>query len=334
MNWSDANPQESAVLLMAAQSIIIVTHVSPDGDAIGTLLGLGHTLRENGKTVALAVDDGVPPFLAFLPGSETVREELNGVEADLVVAVDCGDEARMGKVGQQARALGKPLINLDHHWSNTLFGDANLVDAAWASASEGVLDWLDAMRLPISQTGAQCLLCGLVTDTLCFRTDSTTATTLAKAQRLMEHGADLSYIVQHTVARMSTSTIRLWAQVMPTVKIEDHVIWAMVSIEARKAANVAGKGSGDLKDGSLSSLLVQADDAFISCVMHEKDGQKVELSFRAKPGFDVSTVALAIGGGGHKLASGATVSGSLAEVEARVIPMLKEAAKANAPTAA
>ncbi len=333
MNWSDFDPQESAVLLMAAQPVIIVTHVSPDGDAIGTLLGLGHTLRDHDKTVTLAVDDGVPPFLAFLPGTETIRDDLNRVEADLVIAVDCGDESRMGKVGQQARVLGKPLINLDHHWSNTLFGDANLVDAAWASASEGVLDWLDAMRLPISQTGALCLLCGLVTDTLCFRTDSTTAVTLAKAQRLMEHGADLSYIVQHTVSRMSTNTIRLWAQVMPTVKIEEHVIWVMVSIAARKAADVTGKGSGDMKDGGLSSLLVQADEAHISCVMHEKEGEKVELSFRAKPGFDVSTVALAIGGGGHKLASGATVSGSLAEVEARVIPMLKEAAKAGTPAA-
>src|SRR5262249_5600551 len=209
------------------------------------------------------------------------------------------------------------------------FGDVNLVNSEWVSASEGVLDWLDAMQWTISATVAQCLLCGLVTDTLCFRTSSTKASTLDKAQRLMGLGGDLPNIVQNTVSRMPTSTIRLWAQVMPTVKIEDHVMWAKVSIAAREAAGIMGKGGGDLKDGSLSSVLVQADEAYISCVMHEKEENKVELSFRGKPGFDVSKVAVAIGGGGHKPAAGATVTGTLDEVEARIIPMLKEEAKAG-----
>jgi phosphoesterase RecJ-like protein len=313
-----------------AQRVIVVTHVSPDGDAIGTLLGLGHALQEQHKTVTLAVDEGVLPSLTFLPGSELIRENLEGVEADLLIAVDCGDESRMGNVGKQARVLKTPSINLDHHWSNTNFADVNLVDSEWVSASEGVLDWLDAMQWSISGTTAQCLLCGLVTDTLCFRTNNTNASTLDKAQRLMSLGGDLSTIVQNTVSRMPTSTIRLWAQVMPTVKIEDHVIWARVSIAARQAAGSVGKGGGDLKDGSLSGVLVQADEAYISCVMHEKEENKVELSFRAKPGFDVSKIAVAIGGGGHKPAAGATVAGTLDEIEARIIPMLKEEAKAGA----
>ncbi len=83
------------------------------------------------------------------------RENLEGVEADLLIAVDCGDESRMGNVGKQARVLKTPAINLDHHWSNTNFADVNLVNSEWVSASEGVLDWLDAMQWPISATTAQ-----------------------------------------------------------------------------------------------------------------------------------------------------------------------------------
>lgn len=324
MEWNNAT-----TLVRAAQRIIIITHISPDGDAIGTLLGLGHALLETGKTVTLAVDEGVPNTLAFLPGADTVQSHLNNVDADLIIAVDCGDESRTGNAGKQARQLNKPLINLDHHWSNTNFGDVNLVNAQWAAAAEGVLDWLDAMRVDVSVNVAQSLLCGIVTDTLCFRTSNTTVDTLGKAQRLMGCGGNLTFIVQHTVGRMATSTIRLWAEVMPTVQIEDHVIWAKVDLAARKI--VGNDGNSDLKDGGLVSLLVQADEAYISCVLHEKEGNKVELSFRAVPGFDVSAVATSIGGGGHKLASGATVNGTLAEVEARVIPLLKEAARIGTP---
>src|SRR5689334_16686080 len=121
---------KAGTLLENAQQVIILTHIAPDGDAIGTLLGLGHALRNLRKTVTLAVDEGVPRNLRFLPGSDAVRADLDGVQADLVIAVDCGDESRMGNVGKSARTLGVPLIDIDHHRTNTYFGDANIVDAA------------------------------------------------------------------------------------------------------------------------------------------------------------------------------------------------------------
>src|ERR1041385_2739511 len=98
MEWNSAT-----ALVNSAQRIIIITHVSPDGDAIGTLLGLGHALREFGKTVTMTVDDGVPGTFAFLSEANVVRAQLKDVEADLIIAVDCGDEARMGEAGKQAR---------------------------------------------------------------------------------------------------------------------------------------------------------------------------------------------------------------------------------------
>ncbi|MCC7451907.1 MAG: bifunctional oligoribonuclease/PAP phosphatase NrnA [Anaerolineae bacterium] len=325
MGWADAQ-----ALVERAGRIIIITHISPDGDAIGTLLGLGHALRAYGKTVTLAVDEGVPSTLRFLPGSPDVRKHLNGVQADLAIAVDCGDESRMGNVGKSIRTLGLPLINIDHHHSNTHFGDVNIVNAAAVAAADCILDWLEqnlVMLTTITPDVAYCLLCGLVTDTLCFRTSNVTADTLGKAQRLIAYGGNLSDIVQHTVSNVPTEVFRLWGQVMPTVRIEDGVIWVKITQTARKAAGVT-----DTKDGGLVSLLVQADEAHISCVLTEKDNGQIELSFRSIPGYDVSQVAISLGGGGHVQASGATVNGTLDEIEAQVIPLLKAAAQTGVPT--
>ena len=321
MNWDKA-----AALLSAARRVLVLTHVSPDGDAIGSMLGLASALRGLGKDVQTAVDEGVPPDLAFLPGSAEVHAALDSVQTDLVIAVDCGDESRMGSVGQAARRSGAPLINLDHHLTNTLFGDANLVDAATVAAAEGVLDWLDRLGAPIDRVTAFCLLTGLVTDTLCFRTDNVGSDTLSKAQRLMACGASLTEIVQRTVNRTSYAGLRLWALAMSAAHLEGGVIWTAITREMFAQAGYDGHD-----DAGLVSTLVQADEASIAVVFREKPDGVVEIGMRAVPGFDTSEVAVALGGGGHKLASGATVREPLATLVPRVVAMLHEAVRAGAP---
>ncbi|NDJ76362.1 MAG: bifunctional oligoribonuclease/PAP phosphatase NrnA [Chloroflexi bacterium] len=314
MDWDKAS-----ALVREAQTVLIVTHVSPDGDAIGAMLGLAHALRSQGKDVITAVDAGVPSKLAFLPGAETVLPALNGVTCDLVVAVDCGDEARMGAVGQVARRSAVPLINLDHHRTNTYFGDANLVDLDTVAAAEGVLDWLDRLGVPVDPAAAHCLLTGIVTDTLCFRTDRVTATTLAKAQRLMDAGVSLSDIVQNTVSRKPYAALRLWSAAMPAVHLEDHVIWAVITHEMFQQAQYPGND-----DAGLVGMLVQTDEAYIAAVFRQREDGGIELGFRAVPGYDTSQVAVDLGGGGHPLASGATVFGEPPEMLVpRVIDRLK-----------
>lgn len=305
-------------LLTPAQRVIILTHISPDGDAIGSMVGLGNALMSIGKQVIMAVDGGTPSNLRFLPGSSEVRSNLDGVTADLVIVVDCGDEKRIGKVGEAARLLNLKWINLDHHATNTGFADANIMDPAFVSASECVLRLLRWLGIDPTVDAAQCLLCGLVTDTLGFRISAVNAETFGLAQQLMAAGANLTMIVQNTISRMPTSALRLWGQVMPTVQIKDHVAWVHLTLAAKKAANYSDESG----DGGLVSFLLQADDVNVSCVMKEQESGKIELSIRSKPGFDVSTVAFSLGGGGHKQAAGATLEGTLDEVEVRVIPLL------------
>jgi phosphoesterase RecJ-like protein len=320
--WSEA-----AALVQAATRVIAVTHVNPDGDAIGSMMGMTLTLQALGKTVIPAVDTGTPAHLKFIPGSEAVRSVLTDETADLVISLDASDVRRTGEVGRYALALGKPVIMVDHHQTNTLFGTVNLLNAETPATAEVLVDWITAVGWPLSRDAAYALLTGIVTDTLCFRTNTTTADTLDKARRLMNAGAPLNAITQQTVNRRSAATFRLWARVMPSLQIEDHAAWVCIGLEAKREAGYEEEGSA----GGLAQLLNEADDAYVTAVFVEKSSEAVEVHFRAHPGFNVADLARAIGGGGHILASGATVQGTLSEALALVLPKLKEVARAGVP---
>ncbi|HML22838.1 MAG TPA: bifunctional oligoribonuclease/PAP phosphatase NrnA [Aggregatilinea sp.] len=321
--------EAAAELVGEADRILVVTHIDPDGDAIGSMMGLTHALRGVGKTVIPAVDGGVPDDLRFLPGTEGVLPALDAPDVDLVIVTDCSDVPRTGQSGQVALSLGVPVINLDHHVTNLQFGQINLVDAATVAASEGVLDWMDAVGIAITDDSAFCLLTGLVTDTLCFRTDNVKADTLGKAQRLMQQGAPLSEIVQRTVNRRTAAGMRLWQVAMPGIHLEDHVIWTVITRDLYAQADYPGHD-----DAGLVGTLIQVDGAYISAVFKEKENGAIEMGFRAVPGFDTSQIALSLGGGGHKLASGATVAEPLETLVPRVIALLKAEALSKLPVIA
>lgn len=310
-----------------AQTIVTLTHVMPDGDAIGSMMGLTLALREQGKTVIPVVDGGCPADFDFIPFSEDIRDNVDGLNPDLIISTDASDKARVGEVGAAILTNDIPYIQLDHHQTNVIFGDANLVDARTVAAAEGVLDWITHMGWSLSQQVAQCLLTGMITDTLCFRTANVSGQTFAKAQVLMEAGADLPLIVQNTLARMPYSLIRLYGQVLPEVQLDHGVIWLSITQEDYDRV-----GADFNNYTGLSGYLVQADEAYISAVFKELEPNVVECSFRSVPGFDVSKVAFALGGGGHVQASGCTVRGkSLATIEKEVVAMLKEQVKVGQP---
>ncbi len=314
-------------LLLNAQNIIVVTHVQPDGDAIGSMTGLTIALQERGKNVLPVVDGGMPRGFAFVPGSEMIQDNIDGFKPDLVISTDASDLRRIGDVGAAALVHGTPFIQLDHHQTNLMFGEVNLVDARTVAAAEGVLDWLDQLNWELSEAVAQCLLTGFVTDTLCFRTSNVTGTVLGKAQRLMEAGADLAAVVQRTVVRKSAKMMRLYGQVLSRIALENKVIWVTVSAEDFKAADMeVGSYTG------LSSYLIQAEEAVISVAFTEMVDGKIDVSMRAIPGFNVSGVALELGGGGHVLASGCGLVGMTIEESVKlVIPKLKAEAARGAP---
>lgn len=319
---------EAAAAVDAAASILIVTHINPDGDAIGSLLGLGHALQERGRRVVCAVDGGVPDFLQFVPGSETVLPSISAASGafDLMISVDSSDEERTGAVGAYGRANSAMVINLDHHVTNTGFGGLHLVMPRAVSATEVVIHWLDAMSQPIGTASAIALLTGLITDTIGFRVSSVTAHTLGLAQRLMEAGAPLNEIMARTLGSKKFAAMQLWSRVMASMAIEDRIISAVVT-----RADILAVGLTDMTDGGLVEFLITANEASISVVFKEKTDGKFEVGFRSKLGYNVGAVALALGGGGHTQASGCTLAGDLESVRAQVMPLLRDALAQGAP---
>lgn len=307
-----------------AAAILIVTHVSPDGDAIGSLLGLGNALRERGRSVTCAVDGGVTGYLDFLPGTKAVLDKLTFGHWDLMISVDSSDEERTGAVGAFGRSRSQQVINLDHHATNTLFGDIHLVMPETVSATEVIFHWLRHMQQPFSQDIAVPLLTGLLTDTLGFRTNNVTAETLRLATTLMEAGANLNDITMRTLDSKPFRMLELWKHALTSVMLDQAVIAANVTQADLSAVHV-----DDVTDGGLVSLLNQVNEARVAVVFKELPDGKVEISLRSKPGYDVSQVAFAVGGGGHKQASGATIDGPLDAARARILPMLQAVASAS-----
>jgi bifunctional oligoribonuclease and PAP phosphatase NrnA len=325
MTTAFASPQfaEAAGALLAAERILLVTHVNPDGDAIGSLLGLASMLATLGKTCVPCVDGGVPEYLSFVPGAQGVAAKLESGTFDVMVSLDASDEPRTGDAGVYGRANSALVINIDHHPTNTAFGHLHLIAPEAVSTTQVLHDWFMAQGWPVSTDTATALLTGLVTDTIGFRTNNVTPHTLSTAAALMAAGASLHDIVTRTLNANSWRSIQMWKHALQTVAIRKKVISVDITQEALRAAGLSQSSD----TGGLVGFLVSAGEAEVAVVFKEQANTTVELSLRAKPGRDVAQVAFALGGGGHKLASGATVSGTLEEVRARVLPMLYAVAR-------
>lgn len=315
IDWAAAS-----AAVTAAERILVVTHVKPDGDAMGSLLGLTLALREQGKVVDAAVDGGTPDYLRFLAGAETVISDLKESTWSLMISVDASDEERTGSAGRIGRANSPLVINLDHHPTNTGFGHLHLIAPTAASASEIVYEWLVAAGWPVSLSVATPLLTGVVTDTIGFRTSNVAPRTLEIAADLMAAGASLYDVVQRTLVAKPYSNLELWKQVFPSIQFEDGIISAAVTLENVKQARMR-----EMSDGGLVGTLIATEEAQIAAVFKEQPEQQVEISLRSKPGYDVASVAFGLGGGGHVQAAGATVAGTLEAVQAQVMPLLKKA---------
>lgn len=315
--------------IVQSRRALCVSHVDPDGDAYGSLLGMTWLLRALGNEPVPAMQDPLLEEFRFLPGAADIRgpgEVTDGF--DLVICLDASSPDRMGTVYRSEEHGHLPLAVIDHHVTNTGFGTVSWVDPACAATCQMVTYLAEACGVPLDGALAVCLLTGIVTDTLGFRTSNTTPEVLAAAMRLQRGGANLTDIVARTLDRLPFSTLRLWSLVLPTVQIAERVVWVTVSLEHLQQA-----GQSD-REAKLSSVLAAVAEADMAAVFTEKIGEngqpEVKCSLRAKPGFDVGTLALALGGGGHPAASGCTILGTLDEAVGRLVPLLQAARRQQA----
>jgi phosphoesterase RecJ-like protein len=309
--------QTAAQLIRQARDILVICHIVPDGDAIGSLLGLGWALHRLGKEHTLACADPVPDSFAYLPGSEAIVAHPEG-NYDLAVSLDCSDLKRLGTAYDQDSLRGVPIINIDHHVTNVSFGSVNWVDPNSAATAQMVLTLIERLGIPLDSTIATCLLNGIVTDTRGFRTPNTTPDVMQAATKLMTAGASLPEIAERVFNRRPLAMICLWGRALSAVQLDDRIIWAEISQAMRRECGL----DSDSDDG-LVSFLTSANEAEVGIVFTEKDDGTIDVSMRSMPGIDISSVAMRLGGGGHPQAAGCNLSSSLAEARERVLTELK-----------
>lgn len=302
--------------IASAQKVMVTTHLRPDGDAIGALLGLGLALEGAGKAVQMVSLDGIPSTFKHLPGSARVLKKPED-SYDLTIALDCADHIRAGNVFD---GLGKPGINIDHHITNDQFAGVNLIEVEQAATCGILFDHLDEWGLTLTQDIASALLTGLITDTLGFRTSSTTPKVLRQAADLLETGVDMTDLYMRGLVRKSFNAARYWGAGLSSIQHHDGITWAALTLEDRKSS---GYTTND--DADLINHLSAIDDSSVAIIFVEQHHGKVKVSWRAqKPGLDVAQVAQQFGGGGHKAAAGAEVAGTMAEVQENVLSVTKQ----------
>jgi bifunctional oligoribonuclease and PAP phosphatase NrnA len=297
-----------------AKKILVTSHIRPDGDAVGSLIGLGLALMNEGKTVDMVLEDGVPENFVHLHGSEMVISQF-GNNYDLVIVLDCSDLNRVGSfLSYQFQAD----INIDHHITNLFFAKINLVITEAAATAEILAELIPELGLTVDQSIANSLLNGIVTDTIGFRTANVSPDTLLIAADLVKTGADISTVYHKGLSERSFNGARYWGFGLTKLSRQDGLVWTNLTLEDRMNANYLGNDDADL-----INVLSSIEGAKIAIIFVEQQQGRVKISWRVcgleQSDLDVSQIAQKFGGGGHKSAAGAIIEGSLGDVQKMVL---------------
>ncbi len=312
------------------QHILVITHVNPDGDAVGSLAGLGLALEARGHQVTLLTPTPPPGFAANIPASDRILSWVTGrmlpPEVDLVILVDTGDVRRIGRVWEEAHDYlrARPMAVIDHHVTNTGEGIVNYVDPSRSSTCELIYDLLCAWDMAITPDIATALLFGILTDTQSFHTSNTTPSALRAAAALLEAGANHARIVKDIYSSTPYYAGKIMGHALSAMRRDEQIVWTHVSLAMQDAEgigdDVAAEAASEVTD-YLSSL----GGFRASALFKERRDGTVKVSLRARPPIDVASVAQQFGGGGHRQAAGCTIAGSLANAEERVLAALRVA---------
>jgi len=292
-----------------AQIIGITAHIRPDGDAIGAVLGLGLALINAGKKVEMVLRDGVSQSFRHLEGAALVKREFSS-ECDMNIVVDCSDMKRTGGVMD-----GKTIhLAIDHHVTNGNFAEINFTDTNAVATCEILAEKMSAWGLGLTKPVACALLTGIISDSIGFRTSNTTAKSLRLAAELMDLGANISELYNKALIFRSYAATNYWGFALARLQHEDNLVWTSLTLEDRASSGYTGNDDADL-----TNILSSIDPLDVAVLFVEQKPDATKVSWRARPGLDISALAVSFGGGGHPAASGAEVKGSLLDVQERVL---------------
>lgn len=316
--------------IAAAQHILILTHINPDGDAVGASLAVWHALGALGKQRTAILTPPIPGYAGWLPGADQIVLYQSGMalpSADLAILVDTAHLTRIGPIyDEHAATLATlPVVVIDHHVTNDGGATLNLVDPDSASTCDLLYRLFCAMGAPITNAIATCLLLGLITDTQSFQTNATRSASLRAAAALLEANADHAQIVRAVYYGLPASSAALMGRALAGLRCEHGVVWTMV-----EKSMFEETGAEEEAADEVIRVLQRIGEARVMALFKERSDGTTKISLRARTPLNVATIAQRCGGGGHAQAAGANLPMTPAEAAMVVVPLLKELAASNA----
>lgn len=313
-------------LINQAQSVLLIAHVSPDPDALGSALAIGLALESVGKQVQVSVGEPgfvVPDSLQILPGKHLVVSPEHLQPVDLVISCDTSSHERLG-VLEDVLVSAENSIAIDHHPSFTGFGKLHLVDPDAAATAELALELIDLLKIELTPEIASAIYAGLATDTGSFRYNSTTTYTMQIAARLFAAGIDHAQLAIELFDTESFEALQMLGDAIKRAQLLPHavggkgLVYTSISINERN-------GLPELAMERVIDVLRRTAEAEVSAIFKQGDDGVWKGSLRSKTTVDVGAVATALGGGGHSYAAGYTGSADLAKMIQELQDALAEA---------
>lgn len=314
------NPLNEAVhTLSAAHRISLVCHLNPDGDALGSMLGLALALEQLDKDVIRLCQDPVPVNYRFLPSSDRVLSRPpDGWTPEVAVSLDCDADHRLGSLA--GHILGAPcVIDIDHHAGAGPFGHIRVLDPTASSTSQQVFELLLRLGIRCTRNIATCLLAGIIFDTGAFRFTNTSARTFEAGACLVEAGAEPDVIHQNMFDNRPFSSLRLLGRALGKAALDGGIAWSALTKTDFKET-----GAEDTETEGIINNLMAIRDVRASALFRETS-HGVRVSLRSRGGVDVAEVARRYGGGGHVKASGCTLEKPLSEAIRNILGDLRAA---------
>jgi len=308
------NFSEAINLIKSSNDILILTHKNPDGDAIGSVLGLAGALDCLGKNAKCFSKDAIPDVFEFLPNVATIKNQIDQRNYDLIILLDCALFSRTGLNDIKDIVISfDNLLIIDHHPEKMaeegyLNNRVSIIDHSASSTAVLIYNLLKELDIKITKDIANCLLTGIFTDTGGFQHSNTDAQSLQAAAELMKKGPRVDKIAKNIFNSKNISAIKLWGKALSRIQRDENTGMA-VSYLSKKDIEECGARQEDIS--GLVSVINTVSDAKFSLLLTESDDNKIRGSLRSEEykGIDVSRIAKSLGGGGHKLASGFEVEG-------------------------
>jgi phosphoesterase RecJ-like protein len=305
--------------LARSEHALLASHINPDGDAIGALLAMGIALEKRGCQVALYNESSIPAVYRFLPAVDRIQKQLTDWRHfDTAVIMDCGVLNRVGSAAD-AIATIPVVINIDHHITNTRFGQYHLVDVNACATSEIVYRLIQAMDLDVDVAMATAIYTGILTDTGSFRFSNTNQEAFSICEAMVAAGVKPSTVAQHVYGTYSLGRIKLLNLALDSIEISNNGYLSIMTVTREMLADT---GTQPEDADGLINYARRIRDVKVAALIHElenggesKNRKRFHVSLRSDGSVDVSRIAMQFGGGGHAGAAGFSAESSLAELK-------------------